>query len=132
MDYEINLTNNELYFPRTERWIIDSFGLDLESAVLYQMILNKDYVTWTLDWLAHVMGWSRMKLIRKLDNMVEQGILYRRTVSVQGSTRKRTVYIAMYTQEGKRSDETILTLFKKGLYHIQCDYSGYKNYRRKN
>ena len=121
MDYEINLTNNELYFPRTERWIIDSFGLDLESAVLYQMILNKDYVTWTLDWLAHVMGWSRMKLIRKLDNMVEQGILYRRTVS-----------IAMYTQEGKRSDETILTLFKKGLYHIQCDYSGYKNYRRKN
>lgn len=131
MEYEINLDNDEFYLPRTGRWIMDTFSISLEQAVLYQMILNKEYIIWTLDWLSKVMGYSRMKLIRQLDDMVEKEILIRKTVPVDDSGRKRTIYIAAYTHEGKRTPQEVNFLISRGTERLKCDYSE-KRYYRKN
>lgn len=92
----------QFYFPRTERWIMDSFGLDVEQAVLYQVILNNRYLTWTLDYIADAFGWSRAKAARQLDNMVAMGIIIRHTIQVNESGKRRSYYLAKYTKEGRR------------------------------
>lgn len=130
MEYEINLEHDEFYFPRTGRWVTDTFNISLEQAILFQMILNKEYIIWTLDWLSKVMGYSRMKLVRQLDDMVEKGILIRKTVPVDESGRKRTIYITAYTHEGKRTPIEINSLITRGTERLRCDYSEKRYYRK--
>lgn len=131
MEYKINLINNGFYFPLTERWIIDTFHISLEAAIIYQMILNKGYVVWTLDWLSKVMGYSKSKLVKQLNYMVNEGILIRHTMPVGDSSRTRTIYVAAYTKEGKRSEDEIKVLISQGRERLLCDYGEKRYYKRK-
>ena len=130
-DYTIRPCEN-LYFPRTERWIIQSFNIDYEKAVLYQMILNKGYITWTKDWIAHILGWSVSKVKRVLELLLNKGIIIKKTVYTGENTmRQRTIYVALYTVNGRRADEEIARLLSEGMNKIRLEYAGSKAYKRK-
>ena len=123
-EYQINNEFNDFYFPRTERWILDTFGLDVFEAVLYQMILNKGYVLWTYDWMGRIMGASESTIKRIINRMVEKGILYRVPVHINGGCRIRNVLITTYTHEGKRSQQEVNELIAKGKMKIKIEYEG--------
>lgn len=132
MDWEINLKNKDKYFPRTERWIMDSFGLNAERAMIYQMILNKGFITWSLGWMGEVLGCSRDKVKDTLKLFCDMEIITRRTINVQESgVRMRTVYVALYTIDGKRSDDEIEYLLSQGIYKLSLEYGVKKTYKKR-
>lgn len=130
-EYIINTEHNDFYFPRTERWIVDTFNLNMPDAVFYQMILNKDYITWTPAWLATVLGVSEKTVRRTLDKFLSMDIIAKKTISVEGGARMRTVYVALYTKEGKRSDSEIRKLLAQGVDKLQKMYEDRRYYNTK-
>ena len=126
MEYEINLEFDEYYFPRTERWILDTFHLDTFEAVLYQMILNKEYVLWTYEWIGRIMGASESTIKRIINKMVKMEILYRVPVHINGGCRIRNILIAAYTRDGKRSPQEVNNFIAKGRTKIKIEYEGNK------
>ena len=132
MEYSVDLRNDGFFFPLTERWIVDTFNISLEQAIIYQMILNKGYIVWTLDWLSKVLGYSRNKLLRQLDDMVNRDILIRYTMTIDNGSKKRTIYVAAYTKEGKRPENQIASLIHKGKERLLCDYGKKRYYRKSN
>ena len=125
-EYVINNEYNDFYFPRTERWILDTFGLDVFEAVLYQMILNKGYVLWTYDWMGRIMGSSESTIKRIINRMVDKNILYRVPVRINGGCRIRNILITVYTHEGKRPSQEVNELITKGRMKIKIEYEGNK------
>lgn len=131
MEYKI-IKTNDYYFPKTERWIMESFGLNAERAMFYQMILNKGYICWSQDWMAEVLGCSRDKIKDTLKLFVDMDIVAKQTVNVaQGGVRQRSVYVAKYTSNGKRSDAELESLLKDGVRRLFMDYEE-KRYYKKN
>ena len=129
MEWKI-IKNNDFYFPRTERWVIDTFNLKLDEATFYTMIMNKKYITWTVDWMANVLNSSPSTIKRTLNKFLEMGIVTRCTVSPDG-TRKRSVYVALYEDTGKRSDALIENYLNLGLDKIGSEYGEKRFYKRK-
>lgn len=130
MEYEINIKNNMFFFPRTERWIMDTFDLDTVESLLYQIILSKNFMTWTPQWLGTIMKLSESTVKRMLNRMVEREIIAKRTFNLYGSARQRTVYVALYTIEGKRSAQEVSRLFYLGKTKIEQDYSERRFYKK--
>lgn len=128
MEWKI-IKNNDFYFPRTERWVIDTFNLKLDEATFYTMIMNKKYITWTVDWMANVLNTSPSTIKRTLNKFVDMGIVERRTVSPDG-TRKRSVYVALYEESGLRPSEVVSNYLELGLKKISMEY-GEKRYYKK-
>ena len=130
-EYNIDV-GEDLYFPRTERWVMDSLGLKLDYAVYYQMILNKGYVTWSRQWTAHVLGCSEEKVKDMQVYMVNKGVLAKRTDNTdKGGNRRRSVYVALYTREGRRPDYEVEQLLQAGMNKITLEYSEPRYYKKR-
>lgn len=132
MEYDVNLKNEDFYIPRTGKWILDTFKINLEKAVLYQTILNKGYMVWTPEWIGTVFGYSKDKVKDMLKYLVDIGAITKKTVNVgNGSTRCRCVYVALYTIEGKRNEGEIEALLRKGEQKLEIDYAEKRYYHKK-
>lgn len=127
-EYEI-IKNNDFYFPRTDRWIMDTFNLKLDETILYKMIMDKEYVTWTVTWMANIMNCSDKTITRILDKFIDMEIMIKRTISPNGA-KKRCVYVALYNENGKLPDNEVKNYIDLGLNKILLDY-GVKRYYRK-
>lgn len=131
MDYQIK-DRGDFYYPKTYSWVVETFNFKCIEAIAYQMILDKGYVTWTIDWFANVLGVSPRTLERMLDRMVNAGAIIRHSVNTAGEgVRMRTVTVALYDRKGKRSKELIDDLIKRGIERIYLDYSEKRYYKRK-
>lgn len=131
MEYKI--IDNGFYFPRTERWVMDTFNVGVFEAMVYQMILNKGFMTWTPEWMASVCHCSRSTIVRTLDKLIELEALTKRTfnTSENGGVRLRTVYVALYDGNGKRDADTIQSLLNSGYQKIMLDYAERRYYKKK-
>lgn len=134
MKYHIKNKNSELYLPKVEFWIMDDLGLKPLEAMLYKMIMQKGFITWTWDYMAKVLRTSRSSIYRMLTKMLEMDIIVARTVAVQdgGGKRERVTYVALYTVDGERSNDEVDNLLKQGIEKIKLDYSQKRYYSRKN
>lgn len=131
MEYKIKNTNG-YYFPRTERWIMDTFNLNLIESVIYQLILNKGFITWTPEWLGEVCKCSRRTVIRVLDKFIDREIMTKRTFNVsEDGVRLRTVYVALYEKTGKRDMNVVQSLLETGYKKIMLEYTDKKTYNKK-
>lgn len=129
---EYKIIDNGFYFPRTERWVMDTFNIGLFEAMVYQMILNKGFMTWTPEWLASVCHCSRRTVVRALDKLIELGALTKRTFNTtDDGVRLRTVYVALYDAQGLRNEDVIQSLLEQGYQKIMLDYSEKRYYKKK-
>ncbi len=130
MKYKI--IDKGFYFPRTEQWIMDTFNISVFEAMVYQMILNKGYMTWTPEWLASVCRCSRSTIVRTLDKLINLEVLTKRTFNTSdGGVRLRTVYVALYDSNGKRDNNLVQSLLEAGYEKIALDYAEKRYYKRK-
>ena len=132
-DWKIVKRNN-FYLPKVDRWIMDTFGLDVSRAVVYQVILNKGYLCWTLDYFAMVLGYCKKTIQNILQKLCDMDIIIKHTVStnIDSSTpRRRTIYVARYTTDGERPRDEIESLIEQGQERILSDYFDGKNYKIK-
>ncbi|MCM1324152.1 MAG: Lrp/AsnC family transcriptional regulator [Acetobacter sp.] len=131
MEYKIK-DRGEFFYPKTYSWIVDTFKLKCIEAIAYQMILDKGFITWTVDWFANVLGISPRTMHRMLDKMMDMGIITRYSVNTaEEGVRMRTVTVALYERTGKRSKELVDTFIERGVERIFLDYSDKRTYKRK-
>lgn len=130
MEYKI--IDNGFYFPRTEQWIMDTFDLKVDRALLYQVILNKGFITWSQEWMASVLRCSVDKIKDMLKELLDKEIIAKRSFNISDtSIRMRSVYVALYDVNGKRSDEQVERLLAAGKKKIELEYSEKRFYRKK-
>lgn len=131
MEYKIK-DPGEFYYPKTHRWIVETFNFKCIEAIAYQMILDKGYVTWTIPWFANVLGISTRTLDRMLEKMVNMGVILRRSINTtEEGVRMRTVTVALYDRDGKRDSSVINSLVSKGIERINLDYADRRAYKKK-
>lgn len=131
MDYLIK-DPGDFFYPKTYQWINDTFNVAVDRAVAYQMIIDKGFLTWTPEWFAEVLRYSRSTVKRILDDFVEREMVKKRTINTStDGYRLRTVYVALYTRAGKRSDEEVEYLLQTGIKKITSEYANGKQYNRK-
>ena len=54
--YTIDKRNDGFYFPRLDRWIMDSVNLKLVEAMIYNLILIKGYLIWDYGYVGKVLA----------------------------------------------------------------------------
>lgn len=129
---EYKIIDNGFYFPRTEQWIMDTFDLRVDRALLYQVILNKGFVTWSQEWMANVLRCSVDKIKDILKELIDKEIVIKKSFNVSDSSiRMRNVYVALYDAQGKRSDELVNRLLAEGEKKIELEYSEKRYYKKK-
>lgn len=112
MDYIIKNKNDGYYFPKIDMWVLDDLKLDLRQAMLYTMIMNKGYFTWTSDFTGKVLRCSGKTVLRTLEDLERKKVITRKLYIVNG--KRRSVCVALYTVEGKRNPEQIIRLLDQG------------------
>lgn len=115
--YKINLKNKDFYFPRVERWVMDTFNLKLTETILYGLILVKGRIIWDYSYIGKILNLSKATAFRLVESLVNKGIVEKRTKLFNGN-RQRTVLVALYTKEGLRSQVEINRLFNDGFNQI--------------
>lgn len=131
MDWTIKKCN-DFYIPRVERWILDTFNFNYEYGALYQMILNKGYVTWTQDWIADVFKISKSKVKRILKDLIDREIILSISMNTSDNgVRLRNIYIPLYDANGRLPEEQIKLLIAQGKRKVKLEYSDRKSYKKK-
>lgn len=112
---------------------MDDLGLKPTEAMLYKMIMQKGFITWTWEYMGKVLRISRSSVYRILQRMIDNELIVARTVAVQdgGGKRERVVYVALYTVEGERSQAEVNNLLKQGIEKLKAMYAERRYYKRK-
>ncbi len=112
MDYRINEERNNYYLPVLKHWIHDTFGLNLTEAMIYNLILQNEVITWTSDYIAGCVYCTGKTVRTTIKKLCDMGLV-KKLIVPQG-TNKRWVLIALYTEEGRKSEEEIKRLAIQG------------------
>ena len=119
--YEINKQNDGFYFPRLDRWIMDTFNLKLVEAMIYNLILIKGYIVWDYSYIAKVLALSTKSVCRVVQKLRDLGIIEVRSKLYDGNKR-RNVLVCLYTNKGLRDQAQIESLFRQGFEKLDTYY----------
>lgn len=111
--YQIDLRNKELYFPRVDRWVMDTFHLSLQETMLYGLILIKGFMVWNYEYIAQVLAISKPTVFRLVDGLVKKKVIEKRVKYYKGNVQ-RSILVGLYTIEGHRAQAEIEELFIEG------------------
>lgn len=111
--YQIDLRNKDLYFPRVDRWVMDTFHLSLQETMLYGLILIKGFMVWNYEYIAQVLAISKPTVFRLVDGLVKKKVIEKRVKYYKGNVQ-RSILVGLYTIEGHRSQAEIEELFIEG------------------
>ena len=120
--YTIDKRNDGFYFPRLDRWIMDSFNLKLVEAMIYNLILIKGYLIWDYGYVGKVLACNPKTVGRTIQKLKEMQIIEVRTKLYDGN-KKRNVLVGLYTVEGLRSDWEIENMFRLGFEKLDSFYN---------
>lgn len=119
----IKIKSSQFYYPETKHWILETFGVDYLTAVLYQTIINKRFFTWSIPFTARVFHTTPKNIQRKLDLLTSKGAVEKVTIQpLENNILMRTVYVAKYLESGERSRELVEELINQGLAKIYSEY----------
>lgn len=119
--YIINKRNDGFYFPRLDRWIMDSFDLKLPEAMIYNLILIKGYLIWDYGYVGKVLACNPKTVTRAIQKLRDIEIVEVRTKLYNGN-KKRNVVVGLYTSDGLRDDLEIENLFRLGFEKLDSYY----------
>lgn len=111
--YQIDLRNKELYFPRVDRWVMDTFHLSLQETMLYGLILIKGFMVWNYEYIAQILAISKPTVFRLVDRLVKKKVIEKRVKYYKGNVQ-RSILVGLYTIEGHRPQAEIEELFIEG------------------
>lgn len=120
--YTISKKNADKFFPKVDRWVMDTFNLKLQETILYGLILTKGYIVWDYGFIANVLNMSKPTVFRIIDNLVKKDIIEKR-VKLYNGNKQRAVIVSLYTSEGLRSDAEIENMFRLGFEKLDSYYS---------
>lgn len=126
--YHIKNENSELYLPKVEFWILDDLGLNLRQAMLYKIILQKGYLVWNSEYIGVVLRCGSKTVKRDVSELTERGLIHKSVVTYNG--KLRWVLVALYTEFGARTDESVKNLIEQGMCKLRALYSS-KNWYKK-
>ena len=112
MDYRINKERNDYYLPILKPWIHDTFGLNLTEAMIYNLILQNGVITWTSDYIAECVYCTGKTVRNTIKKLCDEGLV--RKIIIPQGTNKRWVLVALYTSEGRKSEEEVKKLIIQG------------------
>ena len=121
MEYKIINKNDGIYLPRVDFWIMDDLGLNLTEAMLYSMILVKNYLVWNSEYIGYVLRCSSKTIKRTVDKLSELEIIEKRIITING--KKRWILVALYTLEGKRGRADIEKYMQLGENKLKALYA---------
>lgn len=120
-EYHIKNENSELYLPKVEFWILDDLGLNLRQAMLYKIILQKGYLVWNSEYIGVVLRCGSKTVKRDVSELTERGLIHKSVVTYNG--KLRWVLVALYTELGARTDESVRNLVEQGMCKLRALYS---------
>ena len=120
-EYHIKNENSELYLPKVEFWILDDLGLNLRQAMLYKIILQKGYLVWNSEYIGVVLRCGSKTVKRDVAELAERGLIHKSVVTYNG--KLRWVLVALYTELGARTDESVRNLVEQGMCKLRALYS---------
>lgn len=120
MKYIIN-SNNKLYLPSVQRWVLDDLHLNVLEGMLYSMCLQKGFIVWSADYIGYILKCSKSTILRTVDKLVAADVLHKTLVRISG--KSRFILIALYTDKGLRSDSEIHELIEQGKKKLKLLYS---------
>lgn len=112
MEYEINKCRKGLYLPTLRHWIHDTFDTNLTESMIYNLILQYGYFTWTSDYIADCVYCTGKTVKLAVKKLCDLGIV--KKILIPYGTKKKWILIALYTEEGKRSSSEIKQLIIEG------------------
>ena len=119
MNYEINPSNR---YIKKQEFIWRDLKLDSVDSDIYALVLNLGHYCGTYTDLMRITGIKSLASIQKrINRMVDNGILARRKVQIAG-TMIRVVLCAVYEESGKRSQEIIDSYLSQGEIAITNYY----------
>lgn len=120
--YLINKKNADKFFPKVDRWVMDTFNLKLQETILYGLILTKGFIIWDYGFIANVLNMSKPTVFRLIDNLVKKEIIEKR-VKLYDGNKQRAVIVSLYTSEGLREDWEIENMFRLGFEKLDSYYN---------
>lgn len=120
-EYEIKNKNSELYLPKVEFWILDDLGLSLRQAMLYKIILQKGYLVWNSEYIGVVLRCGSKTVKRDVAELTERGLIHKSVVTYNG--KLRWVLVALYTELGARTEESVRNLVEQGMCKLRALYN---------
>ena len=120
--YMINKKNDGKFFPKVDRWVMDTFNLKLQETILYGLILTKGFIIWDYGFIANVLNMSKPTVFRLIDNLVKKEIIEKR-VKLYDGNKQRAVIVSLYTSEGLREDWEIENMFRLGFEKLDSYYN---------
>lgn len=129
-EYHIKNENSELYLPKVEFWILDDLGLNLRQAMLYKIILQKGYLVWNSEYIGVVLRCGSKTVKRDVAELAERGLIHKSVVTYNG--KLRWVLVALYTELGARTDESVRNLVEQGMCKLRALYSSKNWYGKRN
>lgn len=119
--YEINKQNEGFYFPRVDRWVMDTFNLKLQETILYGLILTKGFIVWDYSYIGKVLNMSKATVFRLIEGLMYKGIIEKR-VKLYNGNRQRAVIVSLYTSDGERDRSQVESLFRQGFEKLDSYY----------
>ena len=120
--YMINKKNDGKFFPKVDRWVMDTFNLKLQETILYGLILTKGFIIWDYGFIANILNMSKPTVFRLIDNLVKKEIIEKR-VKLYDGNKQRAVIVSLYTSEGLREDWEIENMFRLGFEKLDSYYN---------
>ena len=120
--YVISKKNADKFFPKVDRWVMDTFNLKLQETILYGLILTKGFIVWDYGFIANVLNMSKPTVFRLIDNLVKKEIIEKR-VKLYDGNKQRAVIVSLYTSEGLREDWEIENMFRLGFEKLDSYYN---------
>lgn len=119
--YIVNRKNDGKFFPKVDRWVMDTFSLKLQETILYGLILTKGFIVWDYGFIANVLNMSKPTVFRLIDGLVKKEIIEKR-VKLYDGNKQRAVIVSLYTSEGLREDWEIENMFRLGFEKLDSYY----------
>lgn len=119
--YIVNRKNDGKFFPKVDRWVMDTFNLKLQETILYGLILTKGFIVWDYGFIANVLNMSKPTVFRLIDGLVKKEIIEKR-VKLYDGNKQRAVIVSLYTSEGLREDWEIENMFRLGFEKLDSYY----------
>lgn len=107
---------------------MDDLGLNLRQAMLYKIILQKGYLVWNSEYIGVVLRCGSKTVKRDVSELTERGLIHKSVVTYNG--KLRWVLVALYTELGARTDESVRNLIEQGMCKLRTLYSS-KNWYKK-
>lgn len=116
--WKIKGDKNKVDIPMIERWIMETFGLSIEGAALYQILLNEKYSIKPRKYFASKLGISDQTINRIVRKLERAGALKVHRVKTIGN-RYRTILIPLVDRAGLMPEESVAERVEYGLYDIE-------------